>query len=136
MRRISILILILLFVGTICSCRPDQSEAWWQKQTAPGKKSVLEVRLAARTSRTLQVAGSRKARLGIAVKQVDEMRHAQEASGVDTEMVFLTQTTTGDHVGTTYSAGYLFDLSAGADFVVENRSSIDADILVFEDEKL
>jgi hypothetical protein len=60
------------------------------------------------------------------------MRKADDAGDANA-IVFLTQSVSGKRVGTYYSASVLFDLSSGREFVVENKSSIASDVVVYSD---
>ena len=101
--------------------------------TGPGKEVVQTVKLAAREKKPLVISGDSRVRLGVLVREVEEMKSRLKQDGDESGGVFLTQSASGKYIGTYYSASELFTLSEGRDFVVENRSPVASDVLVYRD---
>jgi hypothetical protein len=122
---------ILLLTAAGCSGKnKSKSEDWWTGMTTPGKTMLHTLTLKPHESKRIVMEGKDSRRFGILVRQVWEMKESAGDQGAKVG-VFLTQEGTNDFIGTQYSASNVFDLAKGVNFVVENRSSIVADIIVY-----
>jgi hypothetical protein len=125
-------IVCALLVIAGCSKNTKEPE-WWTSMTSPGKTIIEVVNLGPNEKKSFSIQGVGQKQLGILVREVDEMKSRSNKDENDQGGMYLTQSSSGKYIGTYYSASTLFDLSNGVDFIVENRSPIASDILVYSE---
>ncbi|MDX2109308.1 MAG: hypothetical protein SFY80_03605 [Verrucomicrobiota bacterium] len=108
----------------------EETGQWWTNLKSPEDIVIQSFMLKHGESKIVNVEGNGIMRLGVLVREGYEM--CQENKG----SILLKQRSTGVYVGTAFSASVIFDLSLGREFIINNQSSIDTDVLIYRETSL